>query len=102
MALAEKIHVIPTFAVEGCGGQRSSQQVTNLASCHAGVDLCDLVGIQDIALLDVDPVYTAAREQGRECGKHCGTPERSEDGWVLLSKLSAHNSQHHRRIRTAG
>ena len=62
---AERVDVVPAVWLERIGHHRGAEHVAHLAAGHPGLDLVHVAGLQQVALLDVRPVYAAWQARGR-------------------------------------
>ena len=62
-AVPEKVGIVPTVLVKGIRNHRCAEQELDLAARHAEFDLFHGIGLEQVALLDVDAVDTRARHE---------------------------------------
>lgn len=69
IAAFELIKVIPAMLVKGVSDHRCAHHITNLAFCHAGLELFDHIRFNDVALLYIDLVDAGKIKVGA-CAQH--------------------------------
>ncbi len=65
-ALPEVIGVVPAVTVKTVGNHRCAEQELNLAASHTDVDLRNVFVVEEVALLDVDPIYAGSEGESRK------------------------------------
>src|SRR5688572_5046227 len=90
MSAAQAVYVVPAVRIERVHHHGRAEQEAHLAARHADLDLIDLLGIEQVALLHVHAIDAAGGGGGEnDCGKAKDHGSHEGKSWRIMAGIIA-------------